>query len=123
MRAGGFGDEVGGGGVQRGDVCAQEEGLAVFHQHVGVSEVGLAHAQALDLPAAQGHTGLEGLQQVVIEACALVAGDNVVVFLGFLPGHGAHYTYATRRINVIFPLFTLTLLGQSKRMIKNGFPG
>ena len=75
--AGGVGDEMGGCGVQRYDLAAQQPGLATLDQHIGVPEVGLAHAQAFDFPARQHDAGLEGLQQLVIEAGALVAGDNI----------------------------------------------
>ncbi len=84
------GDLVGAGGVERHDMAAQQPRLAVLDQDIGVGELGLAGAQALDLPAGQHQARLEGLVDVVLEARLLVQGDDVAagpLALAFLVGH------------------------------------
>ena len=67
----------------RPDMNVEQKRLAVLDEAVGVFEVGLALADRLDLSAAQGHAGLESLQQEVV-----VAGGAVMRGVAFAGGDG-----------------------------------
>jgi len=93
------GDLVGAGGVERHDMAAQQPRLAVLDQDIGIGQLGLAGAQALDLPAGQHQARLEGLVDVVLEARLLVQGDDVAagaLALAFLVGHETSYRVLAR---------------------------
>ena len=60
----------------------EQKRLAVLDEAVGVFEVGLALADGFDLGPAQGHAGLELLQQKVV-----VAGDAIVRSVPLAAGH------------------------------------
>src|SRR5690606_4975561 len=57
--AGRVGDDVGAGGLQGGDVGAEQVGFAILEQDVAVHQLCLAGAQALHFPAGQGDARLE----------------------------------------------------------------
>jgi len=51
LNAGGVGDDMGARCVEWRDLASEEEGFAVFKQHITVDELNLFHAQAFDFPA------------------------------------------------------------------------
>jgi hypothetical protein len=67
--------DVGGGAVQRVDLAADQEQLAIADDHIAVGQLHLALAQRLDLPAFQHDAGLEALLEEIIEGGLLVVGD------------------------------------------------
>jgi len=71
-----IGHHVGRSACQWGNVGADEPGFAVAQQNVAVDQLGLARANALDLPTLQGESGLESLLEVVVMLSALVEGDG-----------------------------------------------
>jgi hypothetical protein len=63
------------GGVQRVDLAADQEQLAVADHHIAVGQLHLALAQGLDLPAFQHHAGLEAFLEEIVVRGLLVVGD------------------------------------------------
>src|ERR1051325_5672022 len=68
------------------DVRVQKEDLAVPHDAVCVGDRHLPLAQGLNLGSAQDETGLEGVEDVVVESRALVARDRFDLFFAFVVG-------------------------------------
>ena len=58
------------GTAQRIDAAADQEQLTVTDQHVAVSQLHLAGADGLDLPAGEHDAGFVALLEVVVEAGA-----------------------------------------------------
>ncbi len=69
---------MGGGGGERGEVGAEEPGLAVFDQYVAFLELDTSGPQAFDFPALQHKTGLELFFNEVVMLRLFVEGDGVV---------------------------------------------
>ncbi len=69
-----------------GDVAAEQPDLVAVDLGIGIFEVRLAVAQALDLGAGQDEARLDLLQQLVIVPRAAVAGDDLDAgFVGLGP--------------------------------------
>ena len=74
----GFGVDVGGGGVQWVDKCTEQKSLAVFQQHVAVTQLHFASTQAFDLPTFQHQAGFEPLLDEIIVVGLPIFGDQGV---------------------------------------------
>ena len=73
----------------RTNMRVEQEGFAILDQTIGVAQIGLAFADALDLGPAQGHSRLVAVEQkVVVTGSPVVgsvagAGSDRVAWLGF----------------------------------------
>ena len=90
--------DVRGGGLQRGDMATEQEGLAVADGDVGFRNLRAPGAQRFDLPAFEREASLEAIFDKVFEAGATVYRDDARGgLLGRCVGHKPHYkeTYVT----------------------------
>ena len=69
---------VSGGRGEGVDERAEEPRLTVFQQHIGIAQLDLAGADAFDLPALEGNTGLEPFLDEIIVEGFLVLGDRAI---------------------------------------------
>ncbi len=93
-----------------GDVEAEQPQLMAIDPGIGISDLGLTFAQALDLGALEDHTTFEGLKDVVVVARLAVRRDATIsarVLLGVSLRLGAfglcHIDKGTRGILGKFP--------------------
>ena len=67
---------MGAGRVERGELRAEEPGLAVLHQDVAVHDARAPGTEGLDLPPLQLQAGLEALVDEIVVVRPLVEGDG-----------------------------------------------
>lgn len=79
--ANGIADKVGGHGGERLNLRAEQEGFAVFENHIAVGELAFARAKALDLPSGQGNARFNSLFKEVVEFGALIESDDAALGL------------------------------------------
>jgi hypothetical protein len=63
--------------LELGDVGVDQPQFAVVHRGIGVRQAGAALAQRLDLAADQHEAGLEGVEDLVVEARPAVVRDHL----------------------------------------------
>ena len=84
------GADVGRCGLERADLAADHEQLAIADHHVSFGELHLAFAHGLDLPALQYHAGLVAFLEGVIEGGFLVLGNAIARGRFFACHNGSH---------------------------------
>ena len=80
----GFGMDVGGGGVEGVDECTEQKSLAVFQQHVAVTQLHFASTQAFDLPTFEYNTRLKPLLDKKVMFGFFIQGDRAALCLFFV---------------------------------------
>ena len=78
-----------------GDMASVQVGFEVFDLHVGLSDGGLAVAQAFDLCALEDNARLKGVADGVVMACPLIARDDFFLTV-FKAGHRHPYPRETQ---------------------------
>lgn len=84
--AGRLGADMGGCGLKRIDLAAEQEQFTLANQYVAICELHLAFAQCLDFPAVQHHARFVAFLEEIVVGRFLVVG-NAGRRIGFF-GHG-----------------------------------